>query len=288
MTDITAEKRRLLELYAKNYCGYDRPASCMKDSCSCAIAAEYRAFINRTIPDGFRQFSIRDFHGKVNEATRLPLQVARAAKEQVFKYCWGDLSLLERLSLLSEEELNQASIIADRISRGHNVVIHGTSPKRIEKLLEGNSSVHETPIGRTFIASVITKEAIKLKLDPKFRSLSFEWIQFNPLLQSIKNDGNDAIHYESCGWLVVDDITESMLKASLAQKAFTETLLDSFFSHRVRQKHPTVLVFKFDIDARRTEIESAFGVTINKIINDRNTCVISLSDLAPSADAREE
>lgn len=282
MTDITTEKHRLLEMYAKKYCN----SLCMKDVCSCAIAAEFRAFINKTIPEDFRNFSIRDFHGKVDEITRLNLQVAKIAKEQVFKYCWGNLSLLERLSLLSEDELNQASVIGDRITRGYNVVIHGSSPKRIEKSAEGINAVHEIPIGRTFIASLITREVIKQKLDSKFRNLSFEWVQFSPLLQSIKNDGDDSIHYESCGWLVVDDIMENMLKASMAQKAFTETLLDSFFSHRVRQKRPTVLVFKFDIDKRRTEIESAFGVTINKIINDKNTCVISLSD-PTTVDARE-
>ena len=286
MTDITAEKRRLLGLYAKKFCGLDNPANCMQASCSCSVAAEFRAFINKTIPDGFRNFSIRDFHGKTSEGTRLNLQVARAAKEQVFKFCWKDLSLLERLSILSEEELNKASIIADRIARGHNVVIHGASPKQLVNS-DGGRTVQESPIGRSFIASVITKEAIKLKLDPKFRYLSFEWVQFNPLLQAIKADGEEATHYESCGWLVVDDITESMLKASPAHKAFAETLLDSFFTHRLRQKHPTVLVFKFDINARRSEIEGAFGVAINKIINDRNTCVISLTD--PDAiGAREE
>lgn len=272
------KKHFLLQIAAKN-CKVQDPENCPNKPCHCAIAAEWQAFVCNTIPQGFRKYTIKDFHGKLSESARLSLPVALHAKKQVFEYCWGDLSLLERLPLLTDEELRKHSKIAERLKLGHNVVIHGSSPKRVQRSADAKTnSITELPLGRTFIASLIMHEALKLKLDPQYRFLQYEWVSFSDLLQCIKDDDDRAVHYEACDWLVVDDITSTLLGASPASKAFIEPLLDSFFSRRIRQHLPTILVFKFDIKPRRTEIESALGVAIGKILNSKNTTVINLSD----------
>ena len=291
MTDVTAEKNKWLQFFAKKYCGYSDARACTNDVCKCSIFAEYRAFVCKTIPEEFRSYSIRDFHGKLKDGSELNKTVAGKAKEQVFKYCWGDLSLLDRLAITPDSVLNKASIMAERITKGHNVVIHGNPKKHMETVettVKDNGFATENPydekrvlieskMGRTFIASILTLEALKLKADPKYRNLNYEWVQFSDLLQQIKHDGDESIHYEGCNWLVIDDITEGPFRASNAQKAYTETLMDSFFSRRLSSKLPTVLVFKFDLDSRRNEMEAAFGVAVNKLINNKNTTIISLT-----------
>jgi hypothetical protein len=292
MTDVTLEKQKWHKFFAKKYCGLNDASKCVKQSCACAVFADYKAFVCKTVPADFRSFTIQDFNGTLKDGTKLDSHVASTAKRKVFEYCWGDLSLLDRLAILKDTDLNRASIMAMRVKNGHNVVIHGNQKKQIQTREVQPAKVDgfaedpaydekrvlvESKMGRTFIASLITLEALKLKAEEKYRNLNYEWVGFSSLLQSIRHDGEEAIHYEGCNWLVVDDITEGSFRASGAQKAYTETLLDSFFSRRLAAKLPTVLVFKFDIDSRRHEMESAFGVSINKIINDKNTAVISLT-----------
>jgi len=282
MTEITNEKKRLLAFYAKRDCKLADPNDCKNRPCTCAVVAEFRAIKNLIIPKDFRNFTIRDFHGRISENSRLSADVALRAKRQVFEYCWGDLKLLERLPILSDKQLEAASVISERIKNGQNVIIHGGSKRQLSRSSDQKTNaVTELPLGRTFIASILTNEAIKLRLDNEFRNFSYEWIEFAPFLQDIKDEsGENRLHYEGCEWLVVDDITNNLLGASGAHKAFAHQILDSFFAKRIRLNRATVLVFKFDIQAHRLEMESAFGPAIMKIINDKKTFVINLNDNA--------
>jgi len=278
MTDISNEKRRLLKIFAKTYCNLLDSNSCQKKPCSCAIAAEYRAFLNKTIPEGYRRFSIRDFHGKLNDKDSLNAKVAMEAKKKVLEYCWSGQNLIERLALMSDSDLDKASRMSERIKNGDNVIIHGDSKRKVKAnpSLTTNRVV-EVPTGRTFVASIITKEAIKMRLDAEFRYMGYEWIEFNSLVQKLTHDPENS-HYETCNWLVIDDILPSVLTGSVQQKAFLQPIWDSFFLSRLREKLPTVLVFKFDINNALNELESIFGSSWTRIINNKRTCQINLTE----------
>lgn len=286
MTEITTEKKKLLAIYAKKYCSLNNPSLCTKKPCTCAVAAEYRAFINKTIPIDFRDFTIFDFDGKLKgEDFKLAASVAANAKCLVWDFCWGKSKLINKLSVLDTNSrdalLDKESIIGYRISRGQNVIIHGESPKNV--IEEGDGKTHQVrakPLGRTFIASLITKEVIKTRLDnryPNLRIANYEWIGFSLLRDSILNGSDDMVHLESCEWLVVDDIPEESIGSSQQQKAYVQPKIDAFFSSRLRSQHSTLLVFRFDADRRISDIESTFGVSVAKIINDKRTCVIRLT-----------
>lgn len=282
MTEISEEKQRILRVYAKKFCGLSSPLECTKKPCTCGIAAEYRAIKKKIIPEKFCNFTIRDFHGKISNNAKLNSEVAIRAKKQVFQYCWKDISLLDKLPLLSDIELDKYSVIADRIKNGQSVIIHG-EPKRLVNRSsdQKTNSVTELPLGRTFIASIITNEAIKLRLNTGTRSLSYEWIDFSSFLQTLSSReyiNEEKMYYESCDWLVIDDISSSLLGASSAQQSFAHQVLDSFFARRTREKRPTVLVFKFDLNARRMDVEQSFGVAIGRMITDTNTFIIDLNE----------
>lgn len=288
MTNITEEKQRLFNQYAKKWCKLKDPSKCTKDLCTCNLAAELRAFINMTIPPGFQDFTIKDFDGKLKNGFNLHPSVAALAKQNLFKYCWGKSNLLDRLSITPDTDLDNASIIAERLKRGHNIVIHGDSVRKISDSFDGKTKVVKMlPLGRTFIASVATREVIKLRVNPKYPAYSaanYEWIEFNALFDVISSrnkvssyGSDESFRLEICDWLVVDNITEQLLGASSAQKSFMTSFIDPFLYSRIKNKIPTVLVFRFDVDKRRLEIDNAFGISMGKIIDNKNTCVISLT-----------
>jgi hypothetical protein len=288
MTDITREKKRLLDIYAKRYCRLKDPALCEHKPCTCSIAAEYRAFVNKTIPRDFREFTIFDFHGRLSKESALNLKIAADAKRQVLNFCYGSDASVEKIVALGKTPKNQAkldqrSVVAKRVLAGHNVVVYGESAREVTQRIsqEGTRNlIKEKPLGRTFVASIITKDVIKTRLDNRYPQLlmaNYEWIQFSSLQKAITTESDDLVHLESCEWLVVDDITDTLVAASIQQKAFMQPQIDAFFDSRLRSQYSTLLVFKFDVIQRMTEIEPAFGISIMKIINDKNTCLILLS-----------
>jgi hypothetical protein len=285
MIDISEEKKKWLRYYAHRECHLDDPKQCIKDCCKCSVFAEYKAFVHKTIPEEFRNFTIDNFTGDLGDGNSLEPTVAASAKEQVLSYGWGDKEITTRVAFMTpvekQKRLNDTSVIAKRVKGGENIVIHG-EPKRSLKdsPAADKKELVLLKMGRTFMASLLTAQALKLKADPQYRTMSFEWVSFSALLQSIKEQDDNDVHYESCGWLVIDDITENMFMGSPAQKAFVTPLLDAFFFRRLQAKLPTVLVFKFDVNRRRQEMESVFGVEVNKIIYAKNTTTICLTENA--------
>jgi len=282
MTRITEEKQRLLKQYAKKWCKLGDPTRCTKVPCTCALAAEFRAFINLTIPQGYRDFTIKDFGGKLKNGFSLHPSIAAEAKRKLFKYCWGNSNLIDRLSIVPESDLDKASIIAKRIKEGHNIVIHGDAIRKMSDASDGKTKVLKMlPLGRTFISAIATREVIKLRVDPKHPEHSvsnYHWIEYSSLYSKIADyENNEAINLETCDWLVVDNIPESLMASSLKQKAYTMRFFDPFIYNRMKARLPTVLVFRFDVEKRRSEIENSFGLSTMNIIDDPNTCVISLT-----------
>ena len=281
MIDITPEKQRLLSLYAKKYCKIDNPANCNKSRCECALLAEYHAFKNMIIPEGYRKFTVKDFTGELGSGLFLDNVVAATAKKQVIDYCYGSVPV-DFIRKMSINSIDTIPILRRRLENGNNIVIHGDATRQIVAANSGDNIVSEKPLGRTFIASIITKEALKLKIDKDHYKKHFDWVDFSNLTRVLKSnedsDRYEAQYYQECDWLVIDDITENTLASSPAQKAWTGQMYDAFFSNRYRDRLITVLIFRFDVNRRRSEVESAFGVSITKIIDDKKTYVIGLTD----------
>ena len=125
------------------------------------------------------------------------------------------------------------------------------------------------------IASIIMKEAIRLRVTHRKRSHTYDWIDFSKLVQAIENKSNDLADYRSCDWLVVDNIQRKNRTAK--QITFISDLIDPFFIDRYKNKQPTILVFKFDIRDKSLLMEQLLGVGINRIVESKRTYKIPLS-----------
>ncbi len=278
MKQIEKIKAKLLKEYAKKECKLDNPSQCKKSRCDCKIRAEVAALIKIVIPKGFRNFSIHDFDGcdKDNHIL-LETEVARIAKEQIMKYCWGKISNDDVIKL-SPGDLLKRSIIDSRILNGKSIIIHGRSDRKIIRDEDNEiSSIKSLPRGRTLIASIMTREAIRLRLKKHKHMISYDWIDFPQLFGGLKTNDQDAKDYVCCDWLVIDNIIERFLHTSENAKSFVASILDPFFLTRIQQGLPTILVFKFDVKEKNYLIEDAFGIGISKIVNDKDTLTISVS-----------
>lgn len=241
------------------------PGGCAIPSCcSCEIAAEIRAWQICTIPEEYRQYTIENFTGIIDDKQVVPLSVARKAKEQLSLYCYGsDLSGLQNpgidISTMSSQTMKE------RKSNGTNLVIFSDA--------EGKS-------GRSMLAAIALKEAIKSKINNKNIQSKYGWVEYTKLKNILKNasmnredNGIDAVHYQSCDWLVVDNISQSQFGLSSGSVAFDLQFIDPFFFQRIEEKLVTILVFRTELGA---DIEKYLGPAINRIVTSKNTCVISL------------
>ena len=271
MKDISPLKNHYLSKTAKRVCGLDDYGLCTKSRCECAIVSEINAIMASIIPAGYRNFSIKDFDGTDDEGVSIlsPL-VAKEAKEKVLSYCWDDVSLLNVKSL-STEDLASRSAIGKRIADGCNVVIHGKSSRKLNE----NKDLLISKVGRTFIASILTKEAIKMRAYKGWSGLSYDWIEFTTLVSCLKRD--EASVQSGVDWLVVDNISSKSVVASEKHQAFEQSVLDPFIAYRLEKQLPTVLVFRFDITGQESIIEDVFGASMARMIYQDSTLNICLS-----------
>ena len=235
--------------------------------------AEVRALRNVVIPEGFEKFSFDDFDGEVAGSFSLPTRIAAKAKGVVSEFCW-DLPLSE-LSKFTLGDRNKRSVVGKKMAEGLSIVIHGDSPARLSE----TDGVRYRPIGRTFVAAILTREAISLKIKPEYKMLTFDWVEFASLRKAVVDDDNEKLaDYQTADWLVIDNITDAPLHASQAAKDYLQAKLDPFFFYRLEYKRPTVLVFKFNVDKRLQGIEEAFGTAMSRIVGSNKTTRIMLSD----------
>lgn len=274
MKEISSLKRFLADGFSQKYCDLSSTDYCKKDGCECLVLAEIQALIATIIPLGFRNYSIHDFTGLNKRYERLlnPADV-RKAREQIVNYCYSGVQESE-LRNIAHQNLNAKSIIGKRVRTGQSVVIHGAPGRYVERDRVGDKRMKETQVGRTMVASILTKEAIKLRANPKFCDLTYDWIDYSILLNSLKNDYNSD--YQFCDWLVIDNITTSSFAKSEKQKAFEKDFLDPFFFTRASKNLPTILVCKFDINEQSEKIEESFGVAMSKLMNSSRTTIIHL------------
>jgi hypothetical protein len=243
-----------------------------KEYNDCMIVAETLAYLDIIIPEEHRKYTIFDFKGKTDNGEKvLDKDVALRGKDLVCKYCWG-LTWQDMVSKFKSEDninkyIQQNSMLMRRLKQGSNVAIFGQSIDRI---------------GRTFLASIILKEAIKLRLKVQgVRGQTYDWVDFSVLKKALVEDkgegkGEGTIDYKAADWLVVDNIID-IGAYSPAQKTLMTDAIDPFFLGRLKNKLPTILVFKFDIRDDTIELDKKVGAGITRILNNVKTCKIPLS-----------
>ena len=232
----------------------------------CNKVAEALAYVECVIPEKYTKYTVLDFDGKSNqERDLITTDIALNAKDLICKYCWGTnwKQVVQKYPSPKEQRqfFRSHSIMNKRLEGGNNVVIFGQS---------------ETPIGRTTISAIIMKEAIKLRMYPINIGQTYEWIDYPSLKDELKRDGEIAGDCRTCDWLVVDDIVKS--NYSLKQRTYITELIDPFFMYRLKNKLPTILVFKFDIRNKSISLEESMGIGISNIINDNRTLKIPLNE----------
>jgi len=274
MKNIEEIKLGYIRLFSKELYSKDSISNLTDvESTVCSSLAEFWAYVYSVVPEEHGNFTIFDFLGYTFDKTTkvkkevIPPKVALLAKNEICRYCWGmtwdDIKKkrgkLDRKGII--KFLRKHSVMDRRLKSGNNVVIYGASSQ---------------PIGRTMVASIIMKEAIKLRVTHHTRKHTYDWIDFSQLLDASSKDSFDLADYRSCDFLVVDNIIKSHRTAK--QTTFIIDMVNPFFMGRFRDKLSTILVFKFDIDNTSVVIEQIFGTGINKIIESNRTCKILLSD----------
>lgn len=279
MKNIEKTKLGYIKLFAKEY--YNRKSIAdltEKELLICSSLSEFWAYVYSVVPEEHGHFTIFDFLGYTldkttnNKQVVIPSKIVLHAKNEISKYCW-DMeweAIKEKKDELDQKSimkfLRKHSVMDLRLKWGNNIVIYGTS---------------DQPIGRTMIASIIMKEAIKLRVTHNARRHTYDWIDFNTLMNAVKKDSFDLADYRSCDWLVIDNIISKYRSAK--QTTLLIDLVDPFFIDRFNNRLPTILVFKFDVNNPAMMIEKSFGVGINRIIESKRTYNIPLSEMGAIA-----
>jgi hypothetical protein len=274
MKNIEKIKLGYTKLFAKEYYDKDSIFDLSEvESSICSSLAEFWAYVYSVVPEEHGHYTIFDFLGytfdKINKERKvvIPPKVALAAKNEICRYCWGmDWQTIKNKKEKMDQKsimkfLREHSVMGRRLKNGNSVAIYGRSLQ---------------PIGRTMVASIIMKEAMKLRITHHTRKHTYDWIDFNTLVAAVKKDSFDLADYRSCDFLVVDNIISTFRTAK--QTTFIVDMVDSFFNGRFYDRLPTILVFKFDIDNPAEMVETKFGVGINKIIESKRTSKIRLSN----------
>lgn len=270
MKDISYTKQRLALLYAKKY--NKEPHDPLIDT-----LAEIQALLRVVIPHPYWKYSIKEFNGKLKgdaKATLLSPDVAFKAKEKIAEYCWKDVDLKE--DIYDDNLMLNKSIMHKRLKEGRNVIIYAPEAKTVVTNKAGNQQVEiKSQKGRTMVASLIIKEAIKMRYKSGHRVQSHDWIEYPVLKNMLIENDPEANLQKACDWLVVDDIS---LESTPSGRSYISGVIDPFFISRLKDGLPTIFVFRFDLNKELPNIEKGLGVAIHRIVNDPKTHVISLGE----------
>jgi len=271
MKNIEYAKKQFINFFSEKY--YQKiPAELTESEMEvCSSLSEVWAYIYKVVPEEHGKFTIFNFDGYVTGKlgqkmeSKLPDDIVQDVRNKICKFCW-DIGWEEINSQsLKDENINsflrKRSAMMKRFKSGSNIVIFGASNK---------------PVGRTMLASIVMKEAIRLRAIHRDRGQTYDWIDFSKLCSAIEKETDDLVDYKSCDWLVVDNI----LRRARTSKhtTFLVDKIDPFFINRYSNKQPTILVFKFDIRDENFDMEKSFGIGISRILDSKRTLKIPLNE----------
>jgi len=171
----------------------------------------------------------------------------------LLNYCWHGITLDDIQFYANnnrELKLDQKSIMRTRCINGTNLIIYSPS---------------KSQTGKTFLASIVMREAIKQRSKPGYSSETYDWISFVMLRDLIRKNSDKVSFLEACDWLVIDNITNDT-GMSRASESYLSSIIDPFFTERLEERLPTIFVFKFDIEDPSIRWEEKFGLAITSII----------------------
>ncbi len=273
MKNIETLKKKYTKYFSQKYYNKTLHSLTEQEFNRCSLISEFWSYIYLTIPEGYAQYNIFDFHGNIQRTDSsfmktIPSHIVSDAREKICDYCWGMKwsDILEKIEGLSGEEsiiiLSRLSRMMERLKEGNSVVVFG------------NSSI---PIGRTLVASIIMKEAIRLRILKNARGQTYDWVDFSVLSNILTSEEqSESVDYRTCDWLVVDNIINKTRTST--HVSFYTDKLDPFFLGRFRDRLPTILVFKFDVRDQHLMMEKNFGTGICNLINAKKTFKIPLSE----------
>ncbi len=217
--------------------------SCARNnSCICAALAEINGYCTKVLPNGFDSADLGNFNGFANGCRVLPDHVVKRVIGKVGDYCFGEA--IEK-KIPSRADLNQLSKMDLRFGEGHNLVIHGNG---------GNSPSHgsKVPLGKTFIASIVVREAIWRRMFSSNKAFSYTFTSAEMLIESVfaSKRMKEIPSVRTVDWLCIDDVYSG--------RSHLSSVLDETISYRMSVKLPTIIVLQFDA-TQTNDIDSEIG-----------------------------
>ena len=272
-------RKRYAAVCKKHEGGYERIPS----FCWCESSAQVMSYIESVIPDGYQQFEISDFTGyKKGENKKLISdKIVSEARTAVINYCWNDIDP-DEMGNFDLVEWYPKSAMRFRRKNANNLVIYGDPYCR--QNANGIVKTFKNPLGRTMLAAVVMKQAIRERLKIECQGESYAWVSYSrlytKLMQNALNQTKDEkdfdseiSEYEEADWLCVDGFETE--KTSDASRTFRTRVLDNFFEERLKNGRPNILVFQENLE-KIDDLRSEFGISINTIINSDKTTRVKL------------
>lgn len=273
MRNITNLISRHLAQYQSSCESFKNNVCVNPNGCHCQKWAEIWAHIDSTVPDEYRHFTLQNFTGMVDGKRVIDLEVYKAARDMIVKYCWNGVDPKEGY----DQTWITKCILEQRRENGNSLIIYG-NPWRT-KVEKGNKPTKQ-PLGKTMLASIVMKEAIFQRVLGGHAADTYAWVPFttlcNRLLAKAEGDENHSDEitlYEEVDWLVVDGI--QVPNGNEAGRLFRANVLEKLFGERAEKNLPNILVFQDDI-SQFDDLSHDFGPSINAIINSRKTFRVAM------------
>ncbi len=273
MQDISKIIEIYLPIFREGCSKFDSPQCKREGGCVCELMSEIRANIYTTLPPEYRNSDFNQLTGKVKNQVidRFKNGKLGKIKHSLWQYLFGDNPI--KLNL-SRSDFDKISIMDKRFKDGSCLLIHG-NPIDLKKEDDGKIKSIQSPTGKTLMASIAMKEAIFRRQFKSNEAFVYHWISFIELRQKLKAKNDEDVNdCQECDWLVIDDISVIDDGSRKGDGSWVKTAFDSFLISRLKDRKPTILVCRFDLDA--INVVDCMGLAFNKIYTSENTVIIKV------------
>lgn len=248
----------------------------MPRNCYCETCAQVQVHIECVIPDEYQKFELNDFTGVVKDGKRvIKPTIVSEARNQLISYCWEGIGDGEEYDFKTWWD---RSIMEKRRRNGNSIIIYGNP--WASGITGSGVRTFKQALGRTMLAAIVMKEAIRMRARPNHMADSYAWVSYTKLydrLMSHATSGDYADEvstYQSADWLCVDGF--EIEKQNEATRQFKAKVLDLFFDERMNAGLPNILVFQDDISQEMLDLRSEFGLSVNSLISSSKTTRVKL------------
>ncbi len=270
---LTKWRKYYAERCTRHVGGYEK----MPLNCWCETSSSVAAHIECVIPEDYHLLELDDFTGMKDGKRLVKQSVVTAARSALISYCWEGYDP-DEIGNYTFKDWWIHSAMEKRRRNGNSIVIYGNP--WASSTTTGIVKTFKQPLGRTLIAAIVMKEAIRLRARPGHMADSYSWVSYNrlydKLMQRAKDDqsyNSELNDYETADWLCVDGF--EIEKQNEATRMFKSKVLDSFFDERISKGLPNILVFQDDL-SMHDDLRSEFGLSVNSIINSSKTTRVKM------------